>query len=165
MKSIRSSQKEKIIEKLLKLIIQGFKKSGYPTSSYSFRYQFDESGADVVELHIRIPPIRPLYINDKYGSHRERNAACPAIERISIPEWLRRQGLFPRIVNALGNLPTVDAVCLSHVTNSELERYLEGENDWRRIENNYLSGTPFSEFFKTELPTYYKIFKGTLNEK
>jgi hypothetical protein len=163
-KKISSSQKEKIAERLIEMIVDGFKKSGYPASSYSFRYQFDKSGVDVVELHIRIPSIRPSYIDEKFDSHRERNAACPAIERISLPEWLRRQGFFRSIVNALGNLSSVDAVCVSHVTNSELEMYLEGEIDWCRIENKYLSESPFSEFFQSEPPTYCKIFKANLNQ-
>lgn len=158
-------RKDRIVENLVELLVEGFRKSGYPSRAFSYYHQFDESGNDVLDLHIRIPPIRPSCVNEKYETHTERNAACPAIERISIPEWLRNKGLFSQLVNSLGSLPSVDVVCVSHVTNSEFSNYLNNKCGWLILDNKYFKDSPFYEFFHYEPPTYYKVFGDGLLEK
>jgi hypothetical protein len=158
MEKMIQRDKENFVEGLVDLMVEGFKKSGYPSRAFNFYHQFDESGNEVIDLHIRIPSIRPSFVNEKYETHTERNAACPAIERILLPEGVRNQGIFSQLVIALGKLPSVDAVCVSHVTNSGFSNYLNDNDSWLRLDNNGFKDSPFYEFFKSEPPTYYKIF-------
>jgi len=142
---------------LAKMVGESFSQSKYPSEVFNISYRFDEFDEPEdrdFEIHIRIPPIRPGFINRKYRTNFDRNAACPAIERVVLPRWLQGQGFLTALVDYLRALPHIDAVCLSHVTNQSFSQYLEGSDVWMRLESGFLPDSPMTKFYENHAPTY-----------
>lgn len=147
---------EELIASLVQEVIERFTASEYPSRSVAM------TGKDNFELLIRTPPRVPSFLSAKYQDIREQYAAAPSIEMIEIPEHLRDQGLFSAIVNALGRLRGIEAVCLSHVTNAKFAQYLHNSDNWQEIENDaHLPPGPIASLFThhaTIAPSFYRKF-------
>ena len=157
-RGININEKKEIIEYIVDVVVEAFLNSEYPSRAFDFIYFFDEQKHQGIEIHIRIPPIRPDYVNEKYGSYREKNTACPAIENIIVPVWMRRQGFFSHFVSSLGKIPEIDAICVSHVTNHGFSQYLEKNHNWVRLDYGYPENSPIARFAAMEPPTYCRMF-------
>jgi len=150
------------IEKFIDLVIndtyERFKKSDYPRQPFSLSFPFDKSENDWFEIHIRTSAIIPTFIREKYDSAFDRAAACPSVERIFIPEWMRNQGFLTGLVNKLGAHSGVDIVCLSNVTNQEFSQYLAQNCVWRVLKNECLPDSPAANFSEGWPASYYRVF-------
>lgn len=104
----------------------------------------------------------PTFLERKYRSVRVRDAACPSIERIELPESMRNKGLFTGLVNALGSLPGIEAVCVSNVTNVDFAQYLANSDEWQELENSFhLLPEPMASIAiqaASAMPSYYRRF-------
>tara|TARA_B100000749_G_scaffold280595_1_gene277464 strand:+ start:2578 stop:3069 length:492 start_codon:yes stop_codon:yes gene_type:complete len=161
MNDIEQNQARKFANELAKLVSESFSNSKYPSQVFNVSYrfhEFDEPEDQEFDIHIRIPSIRPDLVNRKYKNNIDRNSACPAIERIMLPRWLQCQGFLTSLIDYLGNLPHVDAVCLSHVTNQSFSDYLESSDVWMKLESDYLPDSPMTKFHRNRAPTYCRIF-------
>lgn len=130
---------EEIITNLVEQIVQAFKASGYPYRPLHLML------ADNFEIEIRHPPSAPPFLMNKYENIADVLKACPSLEIVTLPEALRGQGFFNKLVSVIGNIPEVEAVCVSNVSNESFSKYLEESERWERLGDMVIQ--PFPSYF------------------
>lgn len=114
--------------KILNEILVGFRESGYPFNLYEYC-------GHGIDLHIRQPPLVPGFISGTFSESRDQLRACPAINRIYLPDRLQGIGLFKDLVQGLYGFDDVMAVCVTEVSNPRFRRYLESTTGWNELEH------------------------------
>jgi hypothetical protein len=136
---------EAVIENLANGIVKAFAGSGYPAIPF-------EIVSAPLTLQIRMPPALHPKVLGINKSFKELATMFPCIEEINIRPEFQNLGLFTKTVLKLSKEPSVQAVVVGHVMNSEFSKSLANKCA--------ILNSGWSHFPGSGLPSYCFSSKG-----